>query len=317
MDAQSAADQRSAISDQRSAISDQRSAISDQRSAISDQPNRRALRRVVEVALGALLLTAGALKTYGLSVSPLPSVGGLSVPAVQYSVVTWEFVLGSLLVLGAFRPLPWILAIGTFFAFAVVSGYLGLIGQASCGCFGAIKASPWAAFAVDLVAVAALVIARPNRIEWHNLYVKTIFIAVTKYAIGSAMFIAITILGMYHFFGSIDKAISRLRGIPISSPAYVDFGTAIPGERVERTISISNYTNRIVRLTGGTTDCSCITTTSMPVSIPPNENQNLTIFFLVPKSNVGEFTRSVEIWTDLEELRTIQFRVGCRVAAPE
>ena len=41
----------------------------------------------------------------------------------------------------------WLAALGTFAAFAAVSGYLGWIGVASCGCFGVIKASPWWAFA--------------------------------------------------------------------------------------------------------------------------------------------------------------------------
>ena len=263
------------------------------------------------MALGALLLTAGALKTYGLSVSPLPSVGGLSVPAVQYSVVTWEFVLGSLLVLGAFRPLPWILAIGTFFAFAVVSGYLGMIGQASCGCFGAIKASPWAA--VDVVAVAALSIARPNRDEWQIATMKPLLLRTAVLLGGALASFAIIALGCTLFFGSISATLATLQGESLSAPSYVNFGSAKPGDYLERTITIKNWTAKPVRLIGGTSDCSCITTSEMPLTIPSGESLTLTIKLAVPESNAGAFTRIASIWTDCDQQRTIPLRLGCQV----
>lgn len=253
------------------------------------------------------------MKTYGLSVSPLPSVGGLSVPAVQYSVVTWEFVLGSLLVLGAFRPLPWILAIGTFFAFAVVSGYLGLIGQANCGCFGAIKASPWAAFAVDIVAVAALIIARPNRVEWQVATMKPLLLRTAVLLGGALASFAVIALGCTLFFGSISATLATLQGESLSAPSYVNFGSAKPGDRLEQTITIKNWTAKPVRLIGGTSDCSCVTTSEMPLTIPSGESLTLTIKLAVPESNAGAFTRIASIWTDCDQQRTIPLRLGCQV----
>ena len=108
------------------------------------------------------LLCAAAAKLYGFIVSPFAQYGKLLNTSVQFAAVKWEIVLGVWLLSGR-RPLgAWLAAVLTFAAFAVVSGYLGLIGQASCGCFGAIQASPWVAFAFDVVALILLGIARPD-----------------------------------------------------------------------------------------------------------------------------------------------------------
>jgi hypothetical protein len=50
-------------------------------------------------------------------------------------------------------------AVGTFVLLASISGYLGWIGQATCDCFGAIPASPWLAFGVDLAALCIAPVA--------------------------------------------------------------------------------------------------------------------------------------------------------------
>ncbi len=50
--------------------------------------------RSVAVALGLVLVVAAGLKLYGLSVSPLPSIGRLSVPGLQMAVVSAELFVG-------------------------------------------------------------------------------------------------------------------------------------------------------------------------------------------------------------------------------
>lgn len=118
--------------------------------------------RLVHAALGVLLLAAAGLKLYGLNVSPFAQYGWLTALWVQMLAVGWEVVLGLWLLSGACRAGAWVAAVGTFATFAAVSGYLGWIGQASCGCFGVIQASPWHAFAVDVTALALLAVARPD-----------------------------------------------------------------------------------------------------------------------------------------------------------
>src|SRR5689334_18371527 len=111
---------------------------------------------IVRIALGTLMLAAAALKLYGLSVSAIPRVGWFSQPWVQLVAAEWELVLGLWLVSGAYWTRSWFAAAGTFLAFAGVSGYLGLTGVSSCGCLGAVHASPWWAFGVDAAALTLL-----------------------------------------------------------------------------------------------------------------------------------------------------------------
>jgi hypothetical protein len=115
--------------------------------------DRNRLSSVVHTSLGLLLLAAAGLKLYGMNVAPFAQYGWLTAPWVQVLAVLWEVALGLWLLSGAHRAGAWAVAVGTFAAFAAVSGYLGWIGQANCGCFGAIQASPWHAFAVDVVAL--------------------------------------------------------------------------------------------------------------------------------------------------------------------
>lgn len=78
---------------------------SDQRPAAI---NRSA--RSVAVLIGGLLLVAASLKLYGMTVSPLPSVGWMSLPVVQFAVVVWELLLGIWLISNLSRPLSGFLA---------------------------------------------------------------------------------------------------------------------------------------------------------------------------------------------------------------
>ena len=117
---------------------------------------------VVRIALGVLLLTAAVLKLAGRNVSAVPQVGWYATPMAQIAAAEWELVLAIWLLSGAYRIGAWLAALATFVTFAGISGYLGWIGVASCGCFGAIHASPWHAFAVDLVPLFLLGVFRPG-----------------------------------------------------------------------------------------------------------------------------------------------------------
>ncbi len=265
------------------------------------------------VALGLLLLVAAGLKLYGLSVSPLPSVGWLSVPGVQLAVVAAEFVVGGWLLSGVAKPLAWLAAVVLFTTFAIVSGYLGVIGQARCGCFGAIEASPWAAFGVDVAALLALAVARPSRAAWRSASVGWVGVRTAKLVGGAAAVLAVLAASGTLVFGSLSAALAKLRGESLSAPAYVDFGAAKPGDKLEQLVAVRNWTARPVRLIGGTSDCSCVTTSAMPLSVPPGEAITLAIYLKVPASSPGDFTRLATLSTDCERQRTITFRLGCRV----
>ncbi|MEO2088913.1 MAG: DUF1573 domain-containing protein [Gemmataceae bacterium] len=266
-----------------------------------------------------MLLAAAALKLIGWNVAPFAQYGWLLTPTVQTAAVAWEVILGGWLLTsvtpsplrgggrGVGSPsLPWFLAVLTFLAFATVSGYLGLIGQANCGCFGLIQASPWAAFTVDLVALGLLALGRPAKI------VDTLRVPIGLIGVIAALAL-LAGLGTLAF-GSLDAAIAKLRGEPLGvSPAVLDFGTGKPGESLSTSVTVRNFTTDPVRLIGGTSDCSCLVTQDLPVTIPPGESVSIAVKLKVPGGTPGQMTRWVEVFTDCPGQRTVRLTATCRV----
>lgn len=271
---------------------------------------RGRLARGVAVGLGALLLTAAGLKLYGLNVTAVPQVGWFSTPRVQVVAAVWELALGLWLLSGAYRAGAWVAAVGTFTVFAAVSGYFGVIGEANCGCFGVVRTSPWAAFSVDVAAIALLVVGRPE-LSAGALRVPAQFVTVS--AGGSALLFA-TILVASLIHGTPQAALAWAQGVEVTaSPEHVDFGTVTVGQVVVRTVEVRNWTDRPVRLIGGTSDCSCVTTANLPLSIPPREVREVTVRMTIPWSKPGSLSRRADLWTDCDKHRTIRLQLSSRI----
>ncbi len=262
----------------------------------------------ISVLCGVLLLLTAALKLYGLNVAPFAQAGQLRSPAVQSTAVIWEALLGAWLLSGASRLLSWAVAVATFLVFGVISGYLGLIGQAYCGCFGVVQTSPWVAFALDLAVLCLLVIGRPSCHGW-----RTCLAGLKQVVALGAVLVAVGGLTI-GLFGSADAAMAKLRGESLGvSPAFLDFGSGASGDRIVAKVTVRNWTDKPVRVYGGTSDCTCLATLDLPVSIEPGGKVDLTVRFVVPRATVGLFSRKVELLTDNREQPTLRFRAGCRV----
>jgi hypothetical protein len=261
--------------------------------------------------LGVLLWLAAGLKLYGLSVSAVPPVGWLASPSVQMLAVLWELVLGAWLISGQYRVSAWLASLATFMAFAIISGSLGLQGVSSCGCFGVISASPWYAFGLDVIVLIALAIFRPT---WNVAEVLGFLKYASRVALGAAVVLGGLAGLAYGVYGSIPMALAKLRGDQMGAPSYLDLGEGDLGDKLEANANITNYTNQPIRLIGGTSDCSCITTTDMPLTIPPGGTVPVAIKLKVPESaTAGQLTRTAEIWTDCNQHRTLRLRLGAKV----
>jgi Methylamine utilisation protein MauE len=263
----------------------------------------------VRIVLGLLLLTAAGLKLSGLNVTALPRVGWFATPQVQVAAAEWELVLGIWLLSGAAQLGAWLAAVGTFLTFAAVSAYFGWIGVASCGCFGVIRTSPWTAFGVDLGALIALVLSRPNsRFAELSLSRRSAIIPLGAVAI----LFALTGIGTW-VYGSPAAALAHLRGEFLTvEPSYADFGDGKPGDVVERIVTVYNWADQPVRLIGGTSDCSCVTTADLPLTIPPGEGRRVTIQTKTPTVETGAVTRAAQFWTDNDRQRTVRVMLGWR-----
>jgi hypothetical protein len=272
---------------------------------------------VIRVVLGILLLAAAALKIYGWSLSSIPQVGWFSTPTIQAVAIVWEILLSAWLLSGVVAFGAWLAAFVTFVLLAGISGYLGSIGQATCACFGTIKASPWHALIVDVLALLMLLSVRPSLPEKaRDKGEKTGRKAgvIVCYALSIAvMFAALTGIGAW-IYGSPAKAWARLRDESLEvAPEFVDCGEGKPGEKLNGMVRVRNWTDEPVLIYGGTMNCSCVTTAGLPVTIPPNGTREIPLWLRVPQSKPGLFTRRVELKTNCNEKRTVEFRSGCRV----
>jgi hypothetical protein len=257
-----------------------------------------------------LLLIAAGLKLSGQNVSMVAQYSWLYSTSNQTATVAWELFLGIWLISQRGRFLAWLLAIGTFLTFAIVSGSLGYIGQADCGCFGVIKASPWVAFGIDLVAILVLGVSKSHWMGWpaeHRAFL--------NFAVGAAVLLLVLAVAQFAL-GGVDTVLARLRGLPFqTSPSVLDFGTGEAGITIDRQLTVKNYKSTPLRLIGGTSDCSCLATQSLPITIPANSQAEVTIRLRIPAGTPGELARLVELYTDDPSQPKISLRAVCRLTA--
>jgi hypothetical protein len=188
----------------------------------------------------------------------MPQIGWFGTPMVQLAAAEWEIVLAVWLLSGRYQIGAWLAALGTFLAFASASGYLGAIGQTSCGCLGALAASPWYAFGIDVAALALLVAFRPNL----NMLRQTTWAEIRRPALtaagvglGVVALIAALVIGGTLAFGSPARTLARLRGQDVTiDPAFVDAGTGQPGQIIEANITLHNWSDHPIRIIGGAAD---------------------------------------------------------------
>jgi hypothetical protein len=118
------------------------------------------LLRAVSVFLGVVLLVAGGLKLAGLSDASLGRPGTTWWYA-QAGLAAFELGFGVWMLAGLYPRWTRLAALATFLAFFNIALSRALAGEASCGCAGAVKFSPWWAVGFDLAAVLALAMGLP------------------------------------------------------------------------------------------------------------------------------------------------------------
>jgi len=122
------------------------------------QPSMAVIERAVSISLvrfflGGVLVVAAALKADSFLTS------SASVPwYFTAALVFAELILAGLLFSGAMPVVTWWATALCFSCFALVAGVKLWRGAVDCGCFGAVATPPWVALAIDLSAVAALIL---------------------------------------------------------------------------------------------------------------------------------------------------------------
>jgi hypothetical protein len=272
--------------------------------------------KLLSRALAGLLLLAAFLKANGLGFETVASRGIFSGPEFQIALVEVEIVLGIWLLSGKNPAGAWIASLLIFTGFAGASFYLGWIGQASCGCFGRVTVNPWITFALDLIAIGALAVGPPILQIDKRALAKAAVPAAFLF-VGVVAFLAVLIGSSYILFGSTDAALAYFRGERLSiRPRLVDVGEGVPGEDRTESIDLVNRTDQSIRVVGGTSDCSCIVTKDLPISVPAGETRTISVTIHLPRA-AGIFTRKAFLLTEDDHAGKIAFRVTGRIAKPD
>ena len=120
---------------------------------------------VLRIVLGLVILTAAFLKAHQLSVTPIFGEGLLHARWFNILVVEFELFFGIWLLVGRMPKVTWLASIGCFTAFAGVSLYKAVTGEASCGCWGVIDVNPWYTLTFDSIVIGLLIVFRP-KVKW-------------------------------------------------------------------------------------------------------------------------------------------------------
>lgn len=266
--------------------------------------------------LGCLLLVAAALKLHGLAIEPIGG-GSFSQPWLQTVIVEWEIILGAWLMSGTHRLLASIVAMATFVIFAAASFWQGWIGQSSCGCFGAIQVNPWLSFSIDIVALLLLMVSarRERREPTNTLHPPKVLRVVGVGACGVFAILGVLTAIATVIFGSPQAGLAYLRGERLSvQPRFVDVGEGGLGETREVAVLLHNWTDRPIRILGGTSDCSCVVTKDLPINVEPGETRFLTVS-VVLNGAPGDFSRLALLFTDDEASHVVPFRLSGRIVS--
>jgi hypothetical protein len=92
----------------------------------------------------------------------------------------------------------------------------------------------------------------------------------------------------------------------------LDLGDVSVGQDQRVTVELTNWSDRPVRIFGGSTDCSCDVTEDLPLAIPAGETKNLTIIVKLPTAQ-GFFTRKALLRTDCDGARDLVIQVSGRI----
>lgn len=272
------------------------------------------------LALGLLLLVTALLKFQGPAGGAIGQNTILFSPRVQFAVMEVEALLGLWLLSGWARRAAWFFVAAFFLMVAGVSLYLGLMGQSSCGCFGRIRVSPWSAFALAVACLAALGLCRPsfrrgqgdNTADSHRLREALTIIG------GVGAILAMCLGGILLAGGSRPgDLLARVRGDWITvEPPVTDMGSGERGQKCRFTVRLHNHTDRTITIVGGTTNCSCIATDDLPVSIPPGGSVPVTVSTGF-KGTPGLFLQEFQFYyADGEEQGRVLSRFEGRVVSP-
>jgi hypothetical protein len=201
----------------------------------------------------------------------------------KFSPFEVEVLLGLWLLSGMHPRLSWWVTLSFFAILAGMSFLLAWQGQASCGCFGKVEVNPWYTFALDVVIVVAMVVFSPLSLLGRGVGGEGLNLSAAPMSsffqiiLITTLLLGILALGFTLITGDPWAALVRLRGETLAViPAVTQLGEGNAGESRTFQVQLRNYSDKPIKVVGGTTSCSCITTQDLPITIPSAAVNRLT-----------------------------------------
>ncbi len=273
--------------------------LSQQPAASSQQP--------LHIALGILFLFVGLLKLIRpgsaestFIVNALPN---WTLPLIPL----YEIGLGVWLVSSWMRFGAWLTSLFTLCLFSLYNLELMTIGKSSCGCLGAVDASPKFMLVLDVVLLVVFLKRRQHWIGW-PVDSPVMRQVLTTLAVMAGILGTMAAIG-YARYGSLNVAVGDLRQEPlVVVPGDLNLGDAASGDEVERVIRVYNLTAESADLAYGKGSCSCATFPDLPIKVPANGYADVRVIVAVSgppgrfsragifKTNVGQVRFGIRAW---------------------
>lgn len=238
-----------------------------------------------------LLLLAGSLKAIAHIADPFDP------PALETaSQVSWEWLLGLLLVLGLMPRFTWLAAVCTFAVFVAIAGQAWLSGDESCGCYGSFHVPPAITLAIDLALIIALLLSFPPAPRPARSKRRTAF-ALAFVGISTALIIllasglllpppAITdppdaiAMPVVQADPDVDHSVSSPSPSEELQPSYtLDLGFIKAGAEHTVTYTLVNPRREAVRIDRTYIECRCMETIDPPAALAAHSETKLKVRF--------------------------------------
>jgi len=177
---------------------------------------------IARIVVAAVLLAAATLKAAQLVTEHAPGVHFRR--WVELMVVEYELLLAVWIVSG--RGWKWArrVVMSTFVLFGGYSFYLGVSGAQECGCFGAVRVSPWWTFGLDASLAIVIVLWQPRhqrrvfKGEWSSCVLDRVLVMVGVVALAMTLLVAAAVSGSWLSASGLLKWGQRENGLVVLEP---------------------------------------------------------------------------------------------------
>lgn len=186
-------------------------------------------------------------------------------------------------------------------AFSIASAEAYFAGNPSCGCFGSVEVNPLYVLIFDVIVACAFGFCRPIEQPDSELHLPSFL----RPIVGGVVLSLLVLGAMSVVYRDPSAALAILRGKSVEvSPLVLDLGKQPGGTEVVSSVRVFNRSAVSLRISGGSSDCSCIVTEKLPWTLQPGEVAELPVRIMLPKA-VGAFHRQAYLWTDTDERKLV------------